>query len=113
MRTRHSKIAETQAKTFEWIFDPASSSGDLATTKFKEWLEYGDGIFWISGKAGSGKSTLMEFIAGDGRTYRSLQIWAGEKRLVIVSFYFWASVSEIQKSQESLLQSLLQQVLST
>ena len=111
MRTRHSKIAETHAKTFEWIFDPASSSGDFTTTKFKEWLEYGEGIFWISGKAGSGKSTLMKFITGDERTYHSLQIWAGEKRLVMASFYFWASGSEMQKSQEGLLQSLLQQVL--
>jgi len=56
--------------------------------KFKEWLEYSDSIFWILGKAGLGKLTLIKFIAGDKRTYHSLQIWAGEKRLIMASFYF-------------------------
>lgn len=30
-----------------------------------EWLESGSGVYWISGKAGSGKSTLMKHLFWD------------------------------------------------
>jgi putative ribosome biogenesis GTPase RsgA len=30
--------------------------------KFADWLENDGGIYWIAGKAGSGKSTLMKYL---------------------------------------------------
>lgn len=68
--------------------------------------------YWISGKAGSGKSTLMKYLRQDPRFMESLNVWAGDDGLVIADFYFWNSGAEIQKSQEGLLRSLLWQVLN-
>jgi hypothetical protein len=44
---------------------------------FIEWLASGDGIFHISGKLGSGKSTLMKYLYKHPRTRRELAKWAG------------------------------------
>ncbi|PMD19838.1 hypothetical protein NA56DRAFT_574686, partial [Hyaloscypha hepaticicola] len=71
------------------------------------WLKHGTGLFWVSGKAGSGKSTLMKFIANHPTTRRSLEEWASPKGVVIATHYFWAAGTEIQKSQHGLLRSLL------
>jgi hypothetical protein len=45
---------------------------------FINWLSSGDGIFHISGKLGSGKSTLMKFLHNHRRTKTELKKWAGE-----------------------------------
>lgn len=44
---------------------------------FLHWLSFGNGIFHISGKLGSGKSTLMKFLCEHERTIAELQKWAG------------------------------------
>lgn len=102
--SRHDQIPEAHRKTFEWIYDPG-------TTVFAEWLKTGDGIFWISGKAGSGKSTLMKYMANEEQTISALTSWAGEKQLVTASFYFWNPGTKMQKSTQGLLQSLLYEIL--
>lgn len=104
MQTRQEMITKTYPETFSWIFH------DEVTT-FKSWLESDSGIFWIRGKAGSGKSTLMKFLNGHEATRRLLQDWANPKKLVIASFYFWNAGHSMQKSQEGLLRSLLFQIL--
>jgi hypothetical protein len=45
--------------------------------RFIEWLSSGDGIFHISGKLGSGKSTLMKYLFNHPRTKIELSRWAG------------------------------------
>lgn len=62
-------------------------------------------------KAGSGKSTLMKYVCGHGTTLEALRFWAGSRRLVTASYYFWNAGLPMQKSQLGLLQSLLYQVL--
>jgi hypothetical protein len=79
--------------------------------KFADWLENDGGIYWISGKAGSRKSTLMKYLCGQERTSKILQKWAGSERLVFASYFFWSAGYQMQKSQEGLLRSLLYQVL--
>lgn len=49
----------------------------LIKEPFLHWLSSGNGIFHISGKLGSGKSTLMKFLCGHPRTTAELQRWAG------------------------------------
>lgn len=61
---------------------------------------------------GSGKSTLMKFLEGHRETSRILHEWAGGARLVKASFYFWNAGTQMQKSIEGLLQSLLHTILS-
>ena len=106
IESRHESISKEHSNTFSWIFDQASP------TKFVEWLKGEDGVYWVSGKPGSGKSTLIKFLAGHDQTKSYLEEWAGDKKLVIANFYFWnASTNQSQKSQRGLLRTILYQIL--
>jgi hypothetical protein len=109
---RHHDIERAHSRTFEWMFYNYNSSNHYqGRVKFKDWLESKDGIFWIHGKPGSGKSTLMKFLYNNDRTRKYLQVWAGDRRLIIAKFYFWTAGSTLQKSQEGLLRSILFEIL--
>ena len=110
LTSRHEQIREAHEKTFQWIFEP---QGDLALKwdSFIQWLQAGQGIYWINGKAGSGKSTLMSYISTDPRTRIALGRWAQPYRLTIPVFFFWNAGSELQKTTVGLLRSLLFQIL--
>lgn len=75
--------------------------------KFLTWLNSGRHIFHISGKAGSGKSTLMKLLCKSSRVKRGLESWAGGRPLIFVRFFFWNSGDETQMSLEGLYRSLL------
>ncbi|KAI1363337.1 hypothetical protein F5Y08DRAFT_340732 [Xylaria arbuscula] len=77
---------------------------------FRQWLREDASTYWISGKAGSGKSTLMAHIVDDERTREDLEIWSSGQRLEILSFFFWRAGSELQNSVLGLLRSLLYQL---
>ncbi|XTI93234.1 hypothetical protein V2W45_1430275 [Cenococcum geophilum] len=112
MNIRLSAIAEAHKKTFSWVFDAHADADDpRSQIKFRDWLKHGDGVYWVSGKAGSGKSTLMRYLHDDVRTRKALSRWAGNQDFVLASFFFWGSGTEMQKSQRGLLQSLLFEIL--
>ena len=100
-------ISETHPTTFEWMFDE-----DLETTRdpFQVWLKDEEAVFWINGKAGSGKSTLMKFLANHSKT-RQLLAQRTEKKVLIVSHFFWLAGSSMQKSLKGLLCSLVCQII--
>ena len=107
---RRSKIPEAHSKTFAWVFeDKVVNSGPHIA--FEEWLRTGSNVYWIGGKAGSGKSTLMKFLCEHRCTKQALHEWAGSKKIVIASFFFWISGNDMQKTQEGLLRSLLFEIL--
>ena len=108
-RVRHDYIPAAHEETFEWIFEGSSSTGNAANDRFAKWLSSGgNGVFWITGKPGSGKSTLMKLIADRlNRVGGPLAAWAEPKRLVVASHYFWSAGTPIQRSQEGLLRTLL------
>lgn len=114
MKIRHSRIVDAHRKTFDWIFSAQAlpPSDCRAKIRLYTWLRQDDGIFWISGKPGSGKPTLMKYLDDKDQTQSALLKWAGNTRLVRASFYFWNSGTEMQKSLQGLLQSLLFSVLS-
>ena len=107
---RPKRIVEAYPTTFEWLFAERSPV-ELPGVSMLQWLKARNGIYWISGKAGSGKSTLMKFLVNDERTRKALRIWAGEKRLIVASYFFWNAGTNMQKSQLGLLQTLLYTVL--
>lgn len=91
MEERHTKIAEAHTQTFQWIFKPLPSNSieqPQENGNFASWLKNDNGIFWVSGKPGSGKSTLMKFISGHKKTRSSLKQWAGDNMLVASAFFF-------------------------
>lgn len=112
MEYRHQAISKEHAKTFQWMYQQEPSDGKAPTT-FVPWLEEEDrGLYWITGKPGSGKSTLMKFISTHPKTIQHLQSWAGTRKLVTASFYFWSPAkNQLQKSQVGLLRSILYQIL--
>lgn len=123
MFDREAGVAEAHPDTLKWIF--RSPGGEAHTwDHLGQWLESEDQLYWITGKMGSGKSTLMKYISeelpatsGTGTERRStphLLRWAKSQPLFIATFYFWAGSSEetrIQTSVQGLYRTLLTQML--
>lgn len=101
-------IREAHSETFEWILQETGRGGEV---RFTKWLRSQHGVYWIAGKAGSGKSTLMRFLHEHPRTQELLKDWAGHEKLVIGCHFFWSSGYPMQRSQQGILQSLLFQIL--
>lgn len=110
-KRRFSDVHKAHTQTFDWILEDSKDRA-IPPTGFKNWLQNQNGIYWISGKAGSGKSTLMKFIVGNHSVSEYLRDWAGPSaELVLISWFFWAAGSPMQRSKEGLFQSLLFQIL--
>jgi len=90
-------------QTFEWIFEQprGGESGVPSWSSFTEWLE-GDSkeLYWITGKPGAGKSTLVKFILRNPKLQNSLMLWADDKPLLVLHFYLWNPGSDLQRSHE-------------
>lgn len=110
IHSRQEEVVEAHQETFQWIFDD-SGAAIRPWTNFVDWLKNESDTYWISGKAGSGKSTLMNYIRQDERTMEALKAWAGPNDIVCPSFFFWAAGSKLQKTISGLLRSLLYQIL--
>lgn len=106
--SRSASIESPCESTYDWILLKGNSK-----YCFTEWLTRQVGMFFISGKAGSGKSTLMKFISNDPRTTGMLARWAGDMdcHLLKASYYLWNSGSELQRSLNGLWRSILVQVM--
>lgn len=107
---RHVKIPEAHTTTFKWSLRQSRAT-DVKYGKLHRWLRAGDSLFWVSGKPGSGKSTLMKYIADSVETQACLKAWAGTHELLVVSHYFTIYGTPIQRSLEGLLRSLVFGVL--
>ena len=106
MDQRKAGVGPCHVRTLEWALE--SHAGLL------DWPKYGQGVYWVSGKPGSGKSTLMKFLYNDNRTRGHLEHWAGpSSSLGIGSFFLWNLGAEEQKSQEGLAKALLYQFLES
>ena len=110
---RESKIPKAHTRTFQWIFKRQHRTRTSSIT-FADWCcgsDVNDNLYWVAGKAGSGKSTLMRYLYNHRQTRAYLQDWAGPKELVIAKCFFWNPGTEIQKSWVGLLRSLLHDLL--
>lgn len=102
--SRMQQIDPQSKHSFDWVYDKPSIG-------FSQWLRNGQGIYWISGKPGSGKSTLMKFIHNDPRTSELLHQWKSRACQITPSFFFHYRGNSVQKSFEGLLRSVISQVL--
>jgi len=110
---RSEAIPQAYAKTFQWIF---ASPGNTTHrwNSFVGWLQGSTkDIYWITGKPGCGKSTLMKFIYNHKSTLHGLRTWSGASppQLVKAAFYFWLAGTKQQMLEEGLVRSLLYQSL--
>ncbi|KAJ4019412.1 hypothetical protein NW766_003131 [Fusarium irregulare] len=91
-------------------YDCASTASPTeAFTVFTRWLRSESRMFWVSGKPGSGKSTVMKFIGTSPATQEHITVWRPGVR--ILSHYFWKAGTPMEKSLKGLLLSLTHQAL--
>ncbi|KAK3689216.1 hypothetical protein B0T22DRAFT_367154, partial [Podospora appendiculata] len=131
MNEHRNMINENHEGTFQWIFaDSGTTANDTDSestwpsantsrsqhsnqakwSSFPNWLQSDGKLYWVSGKAGAGKSTLMSFLIHNTRTHGSLQRWRSSTR--IIAHFLWSSGRPLQKSTKGILCSLLHQLLS-
>ncbi|KAL5589738.1 hypothetical protein FOVSG1_011605 [Fusarium oxysporum f. sp. vasinfectum] len=129
MHERDDRVHYPHEKTFNWLIEDDETLENEATgmsksetldmhemksksrEPFMNCLSSSEGIFHISGKLGSGKSTLMKLLCTHGQTRLELEKWAGNRSLLITQFFFWTAGTEMQKSLDGLYRSLLYDIL--
>lgn len=105
MRLRRNDISKAYEDTFSWLFTNRSP--------FRSWLMDSSDVFWVTGKAGSGKSTSMKYLANHRLTRDLLSTWAGMSKIVIAQNYMWNPGLAMQRNEEGMLQEILFQILSS
>lgn len=73
------------------------------------WLESDSPLFWVSGRAASGKSTLMRYILQSPQTKYHLD--QEIHNTLIISHYFWKPENSPQRTIRGMLSALLFQIL--
>lgn len=92
--------------TLRWIFQEGAQQ---PWDNFPVWLKSAGKLYWIGGKAGSGKSTLMKFLVSNYRTLQNLEHWS--QAPLVVSYFLWNSGSPMQRNRKGMLCSLVHQML--
>ena len=108
MNARRNHIEKPHTKTFNWVYDTRIRR---PWDSFTHWLSSAppeSSIYWICGKAASGKSTLMKFLIDDERTSHYLFMWSRD--CAIYSHFIWNAGTKAQRSILGLLRSLLHQI---
>ncbi|KAL8942534.1 MAG: hypothetical protein Q9211_001345 [Gyalolechia sp. 1 TL-2023] len=108
IKLRMNDVSSSHPDTFEWMFDHTT---ERPWNSFTAWLGANNRIYWVHGKPGSGKTTLMKFLANDTRTKDLLGQRSPNQKIIIATFYFWLSGSKLQRSLRGFLCSLLYQFM--
>ncbi|KAF4464750.1 small s [Fusarium albosuccineum] len=110
MEDREIRIPKAHRETFKWIYEPPTVN-TRPWSSFRSFLRRKKGgIYWITGKPGSGKSTLMKYLMRNDQTFDLLRRWAPDG-VITSAFYSWNSGTDIQMSVEGLLRTLLAKCL--
>ncbi|KAH7138816.1 hypothetical protein B0J11DRAFT_25033 [Dendryphion nanum] len=111
MDDRFQSIPSALDGTFNWFLEEPKLNA--SGTNFMEWLSNTNGknLFWITGKPGAGKSVLIKHLYRNPLIFPSLEKWSGASPGIIAGFSFWSSGTELQRSSEGMLRSLLYESL--
>lgn len=101
IESRQASIKAALGKTCEWFYQHPI---------YREWLDPNQfarhhGFLWLSGKPGAGKSTIMKFT----HAYTA-EKWKSTKDMAVISFFFNARGTLLEKSPEGMYRSLLYQI---
>ncbi|KAJ0417388.1 hypothetical protein BJY00DRAFT_208554 [Aspergillus carlsbadensis] len=96
---RRNKVLAPHEKTCKWM---------LMRPEYQSWVHADtEGVprrfFWIKGKPGAGKSTLMKFLLHSATSDKAND--------VVLSFFFYAQGTELERSIVGMYRSLLYQLL--
>ncbi|EUC42801.1 hypothetical protein COCMIDRAFT_72496, partial [Bipolaris oryzae ATCC 44560] len=106
---RKDSVSEAHSETFKWAIEPPNPGSNWSD--LGQWLRSGAGIYWISGKPGSGKSTLMKYLCEHSEAPELLQKWAGNQKLTMANFFLWNVGTSEQNTLDGLARGLLYHVL--
>lgn len=95
--------------TLEWVFDDRQTDEGGVL----EWLgnQRGENLFWITGRPGAGKTTLMKSLFRNDRIFDHLEAWSGHAPGITSGFFFWNCGTDLQRSKLGLLRSILSESL--
>lgn len=113
MHERAQQIESAHEKTYSWIFQ-ANERNMRRWDDPVAWLSSSTEarqIYWISGKPGAGKSTLVRFLREKLDEKEHMTPWSQGYSVIRASYYSWSPGNKLQKSLEGLLRSLLLQIL--
>ncbi|KAF5595299.1 uncharacterized protein FSUBG_9199 [Fusarium subglutinans] len=108
---RRETVADAHLNTLKWALYPQKD--ETHWHDLSKWLRKPSphDVYWISGKAGSGKSTLMKCLYYSDRTRKLLKEWPHPRMCMVADFFFLNLGTEEQKSFEGLSWALLYQLL--
>ncbi|VUC22897.1 unnamed protein product [Clonostachys rosea] len=120
MNSRRNAILDPRDATFGRIFQSyrntinrVGSSDtraiDAVWQSFVDWLRSDEPMFWIQGKPGAGKSTLMKYIIEHEETQELLNQWC--PKTLILSHYFWKIGSAMESNLLGLYCALIHQLM--
>ncbi|KAK2052634.1 hypothetical protein LY76DRAFT_491035, partial [Colletotrichum caudatum] len=103
INARRHDILPAHPETCDWLFD---------TLEFRQWMDPAclkehNGVFWIKGKPGAGKSTLMK------HAFQYFQQPAVISDYLLISYFFNARGETLEKTHLGLLRSIVHQILLT
>ena len=96
MSLRGNEIEDEALETCDWL---------LSHENYISWFRQHNGLLWIKGKPGAGKSTLMKYAIRESQQRES------SDKFVIASFFVHGRGAPIQKNSLGLYRSLLHQIL--
>ena len=107
---REEQIQKTyiQPLTCDWVWSMSDSR-----SSFKQWLQNDEFLFWIQGKPGSGKSTLMFYLSRQGNEVLD-QLNSSSRGLFNIAHFFFdfRANGGIANNLEGLLRSLYGQIVT-
>ncbi|CAJ2502657.1 Uu.00g100510.m01.CDS01 [Anthostomella pinea] len=122
---REEVIAEPDETSCSFIFsakwdDKRHRIDETGASLFADWLQSSQSLFWLTGKAGTGKSVIMKYVHAHKTTLENLTLWASQSSasqssrtglttsdVIILRHFFWKPGSDLQRSPKGFLQSLL------
>lgn len=98
MEEREQGIWFPHQSTLDWVFEESPAETTVPWDDFNSFVRNGCGTYWITGKAGSGKSTLMNYITTSPKLDDALAEWAAGRQMFKASLYFYYLGTDMQKS---------------
>lgn len=111
MYIRAEQIDYAYTGTLEWLYrdDHVTEPNGPGIVP---WLRNGEGAFWIQGKPGSGKSTVMKHLVSSEKTARLLSSDGAAGPWILAGLFFTDRGGQSQRSWLGMLHSMLYQLVN-
>lgn len=113
LSNRLNEIKDVRYGCFDWIFEESEElHGRSRRSSFSRWWSEDASVYFVEGKAGSGKSTLMKYLYEHEMTTYLFREARPQCDTLLVFHAFWLVGNTMQSSFKGLLLSLIHQILS-